>query len=134
MNLKLISFSLVILSLSYGTNKVGDNPKIERGCDLKFTVTKIDSTKRLYVIYAKKLDTLYKIISHKDSSSSDCVRIKVGKSYNLNIKSVFANSASLLHINAYKYENDVVRIGDKGTLWDLFYCDNLKGLCYNKSW
>lgn len=99
--------------------------------DNLYQIYKIDSLENLYVIYLKKTNSIFKVVSDKQSNKI-CNKIKVGQSYDLKIKSVIpSNLSQKNHIAGFMYSGTLVKLKGENTVWDLFVSENLTGLCYN---
>lgn len=106
----------------------------------RFIIKKIDSIENLYIIYAIKNDSLFKIISKKNIEPNlNCVIIKEGFEYDLIFHSedefLFLNKYDLKHIHKQvKFVNFYGVFIDRelGVVDVLGYAENLKGLCYCK--
>lgn len=109
---------------------------------LKYSVFKIDSINNYYLIYAKRNDSLFKIISEKQSVEK-CNSIKVNKKYLFKLHSIWnreehvGNSNVSLKYNNYinciqLNENTEICI-ERDSINDLNYADNIKGLCITKN-
>ena len=103
---------------------------IENDSSNIYRIIKIDSTDSIYIILAQRDKSIYKIISFKDSSECS-IRIDLGKSYKLELKSVFPDNyfqKDRIHFVRYGSVN-VPLGGEKGEVWDIFSVQDLKGLC-----
>ena len=96
-----------------------------------YTIVKIDSVENVYIVYAEKADSLYKIISKK-SDKGYCQPMKVGRQYNLALDSYFLPEE--LHVKnrmtGISYEGVLINIERDGVVSDIFTTQNLNGLCY----
>lgn len=98
-----------------------------------FKILKIDSIQKVYVIYACKNDSTFKIVSVKKDSMAVCSPIRKGKYYDFNITSIFpANFYQKRDISNARFGGTLIKLEGNGVIWDLFVCDNLSGLCYIK--
>lgn len=102
-----------------------------------YKVIKIKPKGCVYQIYAKKNGEVFQIITFKDSTSTQGVRIKKGKYYAFKLKSEYEltpviNGVKLYPINSYEIHRDfngtLIKI-DNGSA-DLYYPENVKGLMY----
>ena len=122
--------------------------------DSKYRIKKIKTKNSWYIIYAEKQDSLYKIIVGKsDVINDDCKKIAVGKYYDLELKSrrenvpvingVKLKSVNYLDVKSPAYDKEGIEcysydekteicIEPKKGIYDLYYTDDLKGLCYLK--
>lgn len=109
--------------------------------DNSFFVKKIDKKNSWYIIYAKRRDTLYKIVSKTDTSvDSNCKRIiAVGNKYAFDLKSNKKNAPTVGgvkldpvgYLGCYQFDaKTTICLEPNRGIYDLFYADNLKGLCY----
>lgn len=95
----------------------------------KFEIWNIDSLQTVYIIYAKRNDSIIKIVSKKESFNN-CKPILKGLFYQLEVESLLKYSASKRHIGGVKYNGVLIKLEGEKVVWDLFTCDNLSGLCY----
>lgn len=102
-----------------------------------YRVIKIDSINNFYLVYAKKNDTLYKIVSKKEQSD-DCKKIKVNNQYKFKLISnresaPIIRGIKIAPINvdcfAFDKETTICTEKDKG-IYDLYFAKNIKGLCF----
>jgi hypothetical protein len=136
MKIVLFSFVIVLLSLSYIGKKNNKLILKENQTNLnqsdKCEIIKIDSIDNIYLLYAKRNDSIVKIVSLK-LKDMNCNQIKVGDRYNLKINSFFSkNYPQKLDIKGFKVSNTIIKLEKNGVIWDLFSSKNLKGLCYMK--
>jgi len=115
-----------------------------RGEGSMYLIKKIKSKNSWYIIYAKKQDSLYKIVVRKEGlSGDDCKKIVVGKYYDLELKSRRDNAPEIngvklkpvnyLDVECFSYDEETeICIEPKKGIYDLYYTDDLKGLCYLK--
>jgi hypothetical protein len=98
-----------------------------------YTVTRIDSINNIYLIYAKKDSLLFKIASVKESVEN-CSYIKINGKYGLRLHSLFAKQIAGHEImpsclvTSVDY-NGTTLSKEIGCVDDLFFADNVKGLC-----
>jgi hypothetical protein len=107
---------------------------IDNDCRIK----KMESIGNRYVIYTQK-KCMIKIVSKVDSTVNyPCTKIKRGKTYNLILRSMFDElreagrlPVNYLDIPCYCFDGNAscVCIEPKKGIYDLHFCDNLKGLC-----
>ena len=100
-----------------------------------YRIYKIDSVNTYYVIYAKKMDSIFKIISPKVRNTG-CSKITVGKIYKLNLYSLLfvkgkpVIPANLLYQLSGWSVDDSTTINFEGdSIRNLYQAKNLKGLC-----
>jgi len=103
-----------------------------------YTINRIDSIENFYVIYATRNDSTFQIASKK-AKVLNCDQLKINAKYSLKLKSrVFTGKANGAKITSAT--NDLVKcIGldrvtvvcfDDNCVQDLFYTENIEGLCY----
>ena len=97
--------------------------------DHSFEIMKIDSIENVYLIYAKRHDSLIKIVSAKEKES-DCQKIFIRGKYELKISSIVYPIPGKRHIAGVKFNNTIIRMEGGNVTWDLFVSENLKGLCF----
>ena len=105
-----------------------------------YLIYKIDSIHSYYLVYAKKNDSVYKILSKKAGFVS-CSQLQVNKDYQMNLFSIWNQDIWVGGVNVNPALNlNVTCLGlddstsvcierDKG-IYDLFSTNDLKGLCY----
>ncbi|TDQ07715.1 hypothetical protein [Pedobacter metabolipauper] len=104
-----------------------------------YEVYKIDSINTYYLIYAKRGDSLYKIVSKKNFNRK-CTEIKSGLSYDFKLHSslkgfignIAISAKQLPHVNCYSYDDSTEICLEKDSITDLYHADNIQGLCYIK--
>lgn len=111
-------------------------PKLKPSATTSYYVYKVDSINTYYLIYAKKNDSLYKIVSKKESVGG-CSEIKEKNSYDFKLKSLLKNRFKNTsfpkpmgdaNITCFTFEDDT-QICKEKDIFDLYFADNLKGLC-----
>ena len=129
----------IILSCSSSKGFIQDG-----NIDSKYRIEKIKAKNSWYIIYAEKQDSLYKIVIGKSNvGNRDCDKIVVGKYYDLNLKSIRDNAPEIngvklnplnyLDIECYSYDDKTeICIEPQKGIYDLYYTDDLEGLCYLK--
>lgn len=107
---------------------------------VSYKVFKIDSINSYYLIYARKGDSLYKIISKKETIDN-CNRISLHGEYDFNLHSILANkitnqteeeSQNSLLVNCFVFDKLTTICLERDSINDLDYADNIKGLCFIK--
>ncbi len=118
----------------------------------KYLITSIVSVNSCYIIYAQKRDILYKIVTSKSENCENCNKIVVGNYYDLDLKSKEQNIPKIngitlrpvnyLDVNCYSYtigdmvcyifNNDTICTEPNNGIYDLYYTNDIKGLCYLK--
>ncbi|WP_430901913.1 MULTISPECIES: hypothetical protein [unclassified Paraflavitalea] len=99
-----------------------------------YKIAKIDSIGNVFVIYARKDSSVYKIVSTK--SEENCERLLVGKSYplllnNLVQKTVDSHKVSrhaIPHLGGIMYYGAPI-IFEPDSILDIYTALNLSGLC-----
>ena len=100
-----------------------------------YKVLKIKRLKNLFLIYAQKSDSLFKIVSLNDTSAK-CSNVKKGCFYAFKLHSHFEHkllgvsfpASNRLLITHYNYYGTLVPVEDSSRR-DLYIADNLTGLC-----
>lgn len=110
--------------------------------DSIFTVHKIDSINNYYVVYLKKSDTWFKIVSKKDSEGESRNKIEIEKSYFFSLHSLWDEKLIINGIDVSLSKTPNVQcIGfdektsiciERDSINDLFTTKNLQGLKYQK--
>jgi hypothetical protein len=105
-----------------------------------YKVYKIDSINNFYLIYAKKNDSLYKIVSKKEGIGN-CNRIQEGKVYDFKLHARSENRTidgikilpqNSLLVNCFSYDDSTKICLERDSINDLHYAENIKGLCFIK--
>lgn len=129
----LIFLSFCIYSCVAGKKKKKiNNPEI--GFREIYRVNKIDSIKNVYLIYAQKDTSLYKIVSLKDSIP--CIAIQVGGKYPFVLHSRVPKSfngadvspGTVPHISGVMFYGVWIEL-ESSSNNDVFTAYNLRGLC-----
>jgi hypothetical protein len=107
--------------------------------DSLFYIYGLDSVNNWYLIYAKKRDTLYEIISPKEPCAE--APIQINKTYSLTVASVWRN-AQIVHgsipdgfvifSNGVAVDDSTIIRPDGELITDLHMAMNIKGLCLVK--
>jgi hypothetical protein len=97
----------------------------------EFRILKIDSIENVYIIYARRNDSIFKIASKK-VLSLNCQTIKIGEDIRLKIVSVFLPEEFHVKMRTagVKIEGVLIPIEEETIVRDLYLTENLKGLCY----
>lgn len=106
--------------------------KITDGHKDYFEVIKVDSLESLYVIYTKKKEVNYKIISERTVFSNNCKKIKKGDFLDLKLISIVPDTSKISYkISGVGYKGIEIEFeGD--SILDIYETKNLKGLCWVK--
>lgn len=138
MKIQLLLILLIIFScrsLRSVNNGVLDSKSLKIQQEALYKVYKIDSIKNFYLIYAKRKDTLYKIVSQK-AISENCISIRVNQKYPFILHSRLAERArgkiKILPglVNCFSYAYDTVICFEGDSINDLHSAENVKGLCF----
>ena len=111
--------------------------------NFSYEVYNIDSVNNFYLIYVKKTDSIFKIVSSK-TTNNNCEIIKLNQKYNFSLHSIWTKPIMIGNINAspsqtpevtglYFDDITIIRIDRENGIYDLYNCDNLQGLCYLKN-
>jgi hypothetical protein len=102
-----------------------------------YRVYKIDSINNYYLIYAKKRGSRYKIVAKKEEAEN-CNRIRINSNYKFDLHSVRdvpgdPNSGKKsLQVSCFDYGDSTIICLEGDSIRDLYYSDNIKGLCFIK--
>lgn len=139
----LIILIIIITSCnSYKSTKCENVKSIDITNSINYTVYKIDSLNSYYLIYAKNGESLYKIVSKK-LNSYNCSKIKVNSNYPLKLRSMgvmkpMVGNEKTRPMNYLDFANpcrqfdDSTKICIERYMTDLYFADNIKGLCFIK--
>lgn len=104
----------------------------------KYYVYQIDSIDNYFLIYTKKEDTIFKIVSKKEALKK-CDLVKINNSYHFDLYSQSSvplitgeiiAPVSIYDVVCHTFENGTKICTDrKSGIYDLYYARNLKGLC-----
>ena len=108
--------------------------------DITFKIYQIDSINNYYIVYAKRHDSLYKIVAQK-TTNSNCSKIEIGKNYRMTLYSIWTKPliingvdvslSSTPHVTCLGFDDSTSICIDRANgIFDLFTCRNLNGLCY----
>lgn len=149
--MKKFIYSLIVITLfSCSSSKLMPQDDIS-----SYQITKINTKKSWHIIYAKKQDSLYKIVVEKKKNNTKyCNKIEVGGFYDLELKSRRENipvigGVKLKPINyldveslaydkegteCYKYDKKFeICTEPQNGIFDIYYTSDLVGLCYKSS-
>lgn len=94
-----------------------------------YTVKKIDSIPKAYVIYVERNDSIFKLVSLKDMVVK-CRVLNVGCRYNFSLASwLKTDTPSLIRVDGLHVYGTSVGFRNEEIVQDIFYAKNLKGLC-----
>lgn len=126
---------LIIVGCSVANKKAGNRHAQQK--TENYLVYKIDSVNSYYLIYARKNDSLFKIVSKK-LKTANCKSISIGKNYDFTLRSnsyYRALSGKKILVLTTRsvdcfYYDDSTRICLEGdSITDLYKAINAKGLC-----
>ena len=104
-----------------------------------YNVYKIDSINSFYLIYARKEKSIYKIVSKKEQNQNCNSTIIMNGKYEFKLHSQSYNPKTgkldelpenSLLVNCFYYDDSTTICLERDSINDLFYGDNIKGLCY----
>lgn len=140
------TFSIILLTIagSYlsckNLEKYSGKMRFENSSPGFYKVYKIDSIDNYYLIYAKKGDSLFKIVSEKVPFIK-CRTIKVNSEYKFELQSRLAGrdssgirmlpEASSL-VNGFYYGDSTIIELEGDSIKDLYSSREIKGLCFAK--
>lgn len=139
--MKYITLFIVLFLFSCNSFKITNKDYKE---NKTYLIKNIDSINDWNIIYAMKQDSLYKIVVKKNNyEPKNCQKITIGKFYNLVLHSRKKNVPTIngvkirpvnnIDIQCYSYDEDTnICIEIDNGIYDLYYTDNIKGLCYKK--
>lgn len=100
-------------------------------------VYKIDSVNSYYLIYARKQDSLFKIVSKKNDCKEN--KINVGANYPFLLKSIWnapitingtnASPSSVPSVNCISFDDSTKICLERDSISDLYTASNIQGLC-----
>ena len=96
-----------------------------------FEVIKIDSLQKVYLIYAKRNGSVYKIVSKKECTSK-CRNVIIGKKYAFELTSFHSLLPDVRRGTGIRYNDTIIKLEGGDIIWDLFTCKNLDNLCFVK--
>ena len=101
------------------------------GNDL-FRIKSISEKKHVYIIYAERNDSVFKILSERNeyNRNIECAKIKTNKYYKLEIRATLPSRsiASGLAVSQLSYNGLIIKV-EKKSHNTLYVVDNLDGLC-----
>lgn len=136
----LIVIIFLIAMISYSQTKNAPNKFDFKENTLPFyEVFKIDSLNNFYMIYGRKDNSIYKIISKKENIKN-CNIIRVNHKYQFDLKSHSSQAPIINGVKLYAPNVDCYAFSEKTTIclernigvYELYYADNAKGLCFIK--
>lgn len=96
-----------------------------------YQISKIDSIDNVYLVYAMRNDSTFKVISKKEQNIQ-CTQVRIGSNYSLSLESWFLPEEFYVknRITGVKFENVLITVERDSVVGDIFITKNLKGLCY----
>lgn|GEM_PF-1344359 len=133
---------IILLGCSYSnlTHSGVTRSLVKKNITTSYKVYKIDSINSFYLIYAKRNDSLYKIVSKKATIIS-CNKIEKDGEYDFNLHSRLSDRRignkeilpqNSLLVNCFSYDDSTTICLERDSINDLFYADNVKGLCFER--
>jgi len=140
--MKLLSIILivaVIIGCKIHTTKNSNESRRKNDKNHKYRVYKIDSINSFYLIYARKGDSLFKIVSKKDKNLL-CKNIGNNRYYEFNLHSQTGEYKIgnvvvpvSLHVDCFAYDDSTSICLERDSIRALYHADNIKGLCFLKN-
>lgn len=109
---------------------VYDNKQINIQSDKEYEIYKIDSIGNYYLIYALKGDSLFKIVSVKETASN-CTRIQLGHSYKIKFFPS-ANEENLIDLGGIIINDSTIIDIERDSILELSFAKNINGLCISE--
>lgn len=130
---------LSIIFVGIATSKMIRNKHFHNEA-VSYRVYKIDSINTYYLIYARKEDSIYKIVSKK-IKVDNCYNIEINKSYefilhssltdrHIGKKRILPQNSQL--VTCFNYDDSTTICFEGDSIRDLFYSDNIQGLCFKE--
>jgi hypothetical protein len=105
-----------------------------------YEVYKIDSINSYFLVFARRDDSLFEIVSKKENSL-DCKKIRVGQQYTLALNSLWnedrwvgninVKPSLTPHVTCLRFDDSTsICIDREHGIYDLFLTPSLTGLCY----
>lgn len=132
-------YLLLLISMFFGAcaNKFSAKSQIKN----LYGIYKIDSVNSYYLIYAKKRDSLYKIVSSKDGTNKG-KKISINNFYKLNLVSIWnqpilingvnVSPSTTPHVTCLGFDDSTNICIERDSINDLHRADNLRGLYIKK--
>jgi hypothetical protein len=134
----LVALIACVQTQSISSNKKSTHQQIEDSTSL-YKVYKIDSINSFYLIYARKGSSIYKIVSKKEQNQNCNSTITMNRKYEFKLHSQSYNPKTgkldelpenSLLVNCFYYDDSTSICLERDSINDLFYGDNIEGLCY----
>lgn len=140
--MKNLIYILASVVLLFSCNSKKKATMTVKNVDTNYSIEKIDKTNSWYIIYAKRNDTLFKIVSYAEKSiGQNCKKIVVNGKYYFKLKSKKANAPIIGGIKldpvgytgCYVFDKETtICLEPKRGIYNLFFTNDLKGICYLK--
>lgn len=137
-----VLLSIILLSCSYSKNIQSNKIAAVNTDSTLYKVYKIDSLNNYYLIYAKKQNNLYKIVSKKEVLLGND-KVKVGGKYDLKLSSIWtakimvggvnASPSITPHVTCLSFDDSTRICIERDSINDLHQAENLRGLYLNKN-
>ena len=128
---------IVIGGVSAFSGRMSHAFKVDQDTTL-YKVYKIDSVKNYYLIYARRGDSLFKIVSEK-MKVAQCSCISQGNGYRFQLHSMshingkpITPPASAMEVSGMYVDKTTIINFEGDSIRDLYYGDNIKGLCFEE--
>ena len=124
----IISILVLLICVTFFMNFSIKNKNIIRET---YKMVKLDSIDQVYMIYAEKNDSIFKILSKKEQTPN-CQTLEVGKLYELDIVSMFLPEEFHVKMRSsgIKFNNVLIELERDSIVGDLFTSVNIEGKCY----
>ena len=98
----------------------------------KYYVVKVDSLQNFYLVYLKKANSDYKVVSEKIEVRDECEKIKTGDFLSLSLKSIVPDTSKISYkVDGVLYKGTEFDF-ERDSILDIYEADELTGLCYFK--
>ena len=126
------------VNLHASSNKYFSFRNSIRQDSINYKVYKIDSINNYYLIYAKKGHDLFKVVSKKERIKM-CNSIIVNNVYEFHLHSILSINGhpiipanEIMELSGFMIDHSTVIRFEGDSIRDLYYADNIKGLCFIK--
>jgi hypothetical protein len=123
--------NLLIFCFSTSSKPSGESAR-------SYFITRIDSTGNYYLLYASRNDSTFEIASVKEATTTNCNKVKLNERYTFRLQSRIYQAGNITrqtnhHVECLTLDSITTVCFKKGSVRDLFFVDNLFGLCYDPS-
>lgn len=132
-------FMIAFIGCTSNKNVVSTVHQEGLGDESVFKVYKIDSVNSYYLIYAQKQDSLFKIVSKKDSCLNTKL-IEIGEKYAFLLKSIWntpiqikganASPSSVYNVSCVNLDDSTKICLERDSINDVHTASNICGLCF----